>query len=99
MKVKYPYKKCVNERGRNMSNILLKKDDSEVLTFDEFAGRCEYFYCYNGDTNFNNGYNCSHPDCEEIEEENGEKIGCCHSYTCPLAGQFTVGCDDDEDNE
>jgi uncharacterized protein YfaQ (DUF2300 family) len=52
-----------------------------------FANRCGYFYnaYLEKDVSINNGYNCNHPDQEEIETtEDGEKIGRCFCWSCPL---------------
>lgn len=56
-----------------------------LMSLNSLANRCGYFF--NNDLknpsgpSVNNGYNCSHPDCEEVQDG----IGCCYSFSCPLA--------------
>jgi hypothetical protein len=50
----------------------------ERLTFDEVWPRCRYFF---DGADVNNGYGCTHPEQEEVEDD----LGRCHSYSCPLA--------------
>lgn len=45
--------------------------------FDFFVSKCKHF---NGNTDANNGYGCTHP--EQEENENGE--GKCYCWSCPL---------------
>lgn len=51
-----------------------------------FANRCGYFYnaFVEKGISVNNGYNCSHLEQAEIENVNGESIGRCHCFSCPL---------------
>lgn len=51
------------------------------MTINELACRCGYFYNANDKHNVNNGYNCRHPECDEVQEG----IGCCFTVSCPLA--------------
>lgn len=58
----------------------------KIENIDVVANKCGYFYnafLEKGIT-INNGYNCNHPSQEETEEVNGEEIGRCHCYSCPL---------------
>lgn len=58
-----------------------------IMSLNRFANRCGYFFNCNltegfeDKPNVNNGYNCSHPDCDDEEEG----IGCCRADTCPLS--------------
>lgn len=58
-----------------------------IENIDAFANSCGYFY--NAYIKYgiivNSGYNCSHPDQKETHTENGKKVGCCYSWSCPLA--------------
>ena len=60
-----------------------------ILELDEFANLCGWFYnAYLRDgIEANNGYNCSHPEQEEIREDetSGKTAGCCFCWSCPLA--------------
>lgn len=55
-----------------------------VMPINDFANICGYFFNAEFDdsceTSPNNGYNCKHPNCGEIQ--NG--IGCCMTCSCPL---------------
>lgn len=54
----------------------------QIMTINEFANRCGYFYNAEFDADApNNGYNCKHP--EQTEKQNG--VGCCFQWSCPLA--------------
>lgn len=50
----------------------------KAVIFDEFASQCPYF---EGDTDVNNGYGCTHPKRKKYE---GEEVARCYSYLCPL---------------
>ncbi len=56
-----------------------------IMTIDEFANQCGYFYNAELDQEApcvpNNGYNCRHPD----QEERYKGVGCCFQRSCPLA--------------
>lgn len=58
----------------------------KAVIFDEFALQCPFQYTF-GKGFVNNGYNCSHPK-QEIVEDVGymgkKKCGCCHCFSCPL---------------
>jgi len=65
-----------------------------LMPINTWANRCGYFFnAYltpkdPNDTGFypgrdpspNNGYNCRHPECEEVSDG----VGCCHTFSCPL---------------
>ncbi len=56
----------------------------KAVIFEEFASRCPYFYYYEKEYT-NNYYNCNHPQQEEVEEaDNGESVGKCHCFSCPI---------------
>lgn len=59
-----------------------------VMELNDFANHCGYFFnAYMQDNiTANNGYNCSHPDQDEIveDEESGKAAGCCYCWSCPL---------------
>lgn len=60
--------------------------------FDFFVSKCPYF---NGNTDVNNGYGCTHP--EQKENDDGE--GKCYCWSCPLgypADEESLGEDDIE---
>lgn len=64
----------------------INSDKTKAITsINCLANICGYFYnAAYGNFNIpapNNGYNCNHPDCEEIEDG----YGCCYSFSCPLA--------------
>lgn len=58
-----------------------------VMPLNTLANRCGYFFNCNltkgfeDKPNINNGYNCSHPECEEVHDG----VGCCYSFSCPVA--------------
>lgn len=58
----------------------------KIEDIDVFANRCGYFYnaYLEKDISCNNGYNCNHSEQSEVEVIDGEKIGRCHCYSCPL---------------
>jgi hypothetical protein len=58
----------------------------KIMRINSFANQCGYFYnaYIEKEITINNGYNCSHPEQEEIETVNGQKIGSCHCFSCPL---------------
>lgn len=59
-----------------------KDGDRAIIQINDFANMCGYFYnAYLRDgISSNNGYNCSHPECEEIEEGTGK----CFAWACPF---------------
>lgn len=75
-----------------------------LMPLNTLANRCGHFFnCnlepgYEEGPNVNNGYNCDHPDCEEEQEG----IGCCYSWSCPVAysadgmdcARYGVDCED-----
>ena len=54
------------------------------MPINDFANVCGYFFNANFDKDCksypNNGYNCKHPECEEVSDG----IGCCFAFSCPL---------------
>lgn len=56
-----------------------------MMPINTWANRCGYFYNAHFDkaalSTPNNGYNCRHPECAEVDE-NG--VGCCFAWGCPL---------------
>lgn len=66
-----------------------KEEPPIILELNHFANLCGYFYnAYLSDNiSANNGYNCSHPDQDEVHEDecSGKKVGCCYCWSCPLA--------------
>lgn len=48
----------------------------KIVPFDTFVGECEFF---DGDSDANNGYGCSHP--KQEERQFGK--GCCYCFSCP----------------
>ena len=61
---------------------LNKGRDRAIMPINDFANMCGYFYnAYLRDgISVNNGYNCSHPKCEEVQEGVGE----CFEWACPF---------------
>ena len=60
-----------------------------VMHIDEFEGQCGYSYKH--EPFCNGGHNCRHPEAEK-ETVNGEEVGYCYAFYCPLAP-----CADEED--
>lgn len=60
-----------------------------VLHIDEFEGQCGYSYKH--EPFCNGGHNCRHPEAAK-ETVNGEEVGYCYAFSCPLAP-----CADEED--
>jgi len=54
----------------------------KVWPIDAFANQCGYFYnAYLSDgISANNGYNCRHPDQEQVHDG----VGMCYCWGCPL---------------
>ena len=66
----------------------------KIYDLNDFANQCGYFYnayltpkdpndktfCPGRDPSPNNGYNCRHPDCGEVQDG----VGCCFAWSCPL---------------
>jgi histone H3/H4 len=50
----------------------------ELIELDDLFRKCPY--SYTGDSN--NGYNCVHPDCEDLDEDTNE--GRCFHFNCPI---------------
>lgn len=57
---------------------MIKK--GEVVHIDQLVRECGWFQ---GGTEANNGYGCSHPCQEERDGETNQ--GCCFAFSCPLA--------------
>lgn len=58
----------------------------KIMPINSFANKCGYFsneFIEKG-VDVNNGYNCRHANQDEYEEIEGEKIGKCFSWSCPL---------------
>lgn len=55
-----------------------------LMNINTMANRCGYFYNAYFDDGAescpNNGYNCRHPECDDVEDG----VGCCHTWSCPL---------------
>lgn len=63
-----------------------------AVDFDSFSTACPWAFCH-GEGHVNNGYNCSHPNQEETEDDGGyTTIGRCHCFSCPL-GTMAEACD------
>lgn len=56
----------------------------ELIQINDLCCQCGFFY--NDKSWINNGYNCNHPDCDEREDDDkGNSIGRCHTWSCPIA--------------
>lgn len=74
----------------NMVNGLMERAASHgatvqaLMNINTMANRCGWFFnaCLDDEAESfpNNGYNCRHPECDEVEDG----IGCCHTWSCPL---------------
>lgn len=55
-----------------------------IVSINSFANMCGHFYnaAYNSFDvpTPNNGYNCNHPECQQIVDG----YGCCYTWACPL---------------
>ena len=55
-----------------------------IMPINDMANICGYFFNAELDdsceTSPNNGYNCKHPECGEIQDD----IGCCMCSSCPM---------------
>lgn len=60
-----------------------------VMHIDEFEGQCGYSYRH--EPFCNGGHNCRHPEAAK-ETVDGEEVGYCYAFSCPLAP-----CADEED--
>lgn len=82
-------KDLMHTSKKNAKEGMVKMSKKELLEINQLARRCGYFYNINFKypslPNINNGYNCDHPDQEETEDIDGQKIGKCYSWSCPLA--------------
>jgi hypothetical protein len=60
-----------------------------LITIDHLCDECGFF---TSDTTVNNGYGCKHPDQEEKGycDEQKKEVGCCYSWSCPLATEATL---------
>jgi len=60
--------------------------DKKIESINVFANECGFFYnaFLEKEISVNNGYNCNHSEQTENESVNGEIIGRCHCYSCPL---------------
>ena len=66
-----------------MIDFLISKDKKTALiTLDDLIRICGHFYDAEEEkgVNVNNGYNCNHPQQDEIDEG----CGCCYAFSCPL---------------
>lgn len=61
----------------------------KIEELNVFANQCGYFYNAYIEKNIsvNNGYNCNHKEQEEIETVNGQRIGSCYCFSCPLGNE------------
>lgn len=59
-----------------------KDGGGAIMPINDFANMCGYFYnaYLRDDISSNNGYNCSHPECGEIEAGTGK----CFTWACPF---------------
>ena len=69
-----------------------------VMRIDEFEGQCGYSYKH--EPFCNGGHNCRHPEAAK-ENVNGEEVGYCYAFSCPLAPcadekDFKDACEDPE---
>lgn len=75
----------------------------KIMPINDFANRCGYFYNAYIEKNItcNNGYNCRHPEQGGTWDFDGETIGCCYAWSCPLAYEADEEdfADDDIDND
>lgn len=58
----------------------------KAVLFEVFAYQCPFSYAF-GKGNINNGYNCKHPEQENVEDvgyRGKKKCGCCFCFSCPL---------------
>jgi len=64
-----------------------------LMHINTWANRCGYFFNAALDPDAescpNNGYNCRHPDCEEVSDG----IGCCYAHSCPTI-EYVADCED-----
>lgn len=53
---------------------------------NEYPNSCNYFYSAFLQQGIlaNSGYNCKHQNQLEVVEIDGQKIGCCYPWSCPL---------------
>lgn len=58
----------------------------KIEQINDFANRCGYFYNAYIEKNIscNNGYNCNHPEQDNNEIIDGQAIGNCYCWSCPL---------------
>ena len=58
----------------------------KIEQINEFSARCGYFYNAYISKNIlvNSGHNCNHPNQKTNEIVEGQKIGECYSWSCPL---------------
>lgn len=70
----------------------------KAVDFDSFSTACPWAFCY-GTCTVNNGYNCSHPKQEIVEDDDQyTDIGRCHCFSCPL-GTMAESCDLDPNTD
>ncbi len=53
-----------------------------VMHIDDFEAQCGYSYKH--EPFCNGGHNCKHPDAAK-ETVQGEEVGYCYAFSCPLA--------------
>lgn len=58
----------------------------KIYRIDKLTKICGYFYDAREEKGVgcNNGYNCNHPEQEEVYKENGVEFGCCFAWSCPI---------------
>lgn len=58
----------------------------KIEKINDFANRCGHFYnaYIKKNININNGYNCNNSKQEETETVDGQEIGKCYCWSCPL---------------
>lgn len=88
----YEYVLTAERRLTNKKAEAGKTRSYRAVDFDSFSTACPWAFCH-GEGHVNNGYNCSHPNQEETEDDSGyTTIGRCHCFSCPL-GTMAEACD------
>ena len=69
---------------QNLEKKLEQKQDVDS------AKRCTYFYSAYLLKGIlaNSGLNCNHPEQQEVTMEEGQAIGNCYSWSCPLRKEY-----------
>ena len=59
---------------------------------NEFKNTCGYFYSAYIQKGIlcNSGYNCSNPEQKETVIVDGQEVGCCYSWSCPLRNEGVI---------